>query len=500
MNDIISLDDPFIRGLACAAIHPGLRSILILNSSSAEQEWAADILLKMLYVVEGTNIDKVTLGTTESDDVLWGSLALKEKPNGLDFGWETGLLRGGRRQKYKDEYKIIQQLICIPNLTCLSLAAMRTIVMALNSDVIHLERHGQNERWRPCICWLAGCDTAEIGQISPHLLDRFLLRLQIPVSTVKDDEKRLTNLLHMLHEDKQERKPIDELPEDLVDILVQASLLDYPKIKDDAIAYIPKYFPIGMDVSTLRREIALGRLSVANAAIKQVSEVTTSDIGKAAKIIGLKKPDEHFSESSDLSDKILSPSHSDPKPSPDSLLNNEKDNDNGPLLNNPLVPNTPLETGSESKSLHNSDTEHRFPPSPLSPKILSPYPEDNAEIDREFTPLKLPIRTPGKKGSARGTVIGIERATNLYDIAVINTIFEAVKFHSIRCKQKKDNQFRILSTDLRRYRRAPIPEKILVLIIDYTCLKEVDIEYSLIEYLQWAFIERSSVCLIRGGS
>ncbi|MFM5960678.1 MAG: hypothetical protein ACKOQ2_26585, partial [Dolichospermum sp.] len=84
------------------------------------------------------------------------------------FKWQSGLL--GETENTKEI-----RLVIIPDLTKLSLAAMRATVVLMGANVAHLERHGQTKSWQPNLCWLVGCSSQkeEIGKISPHLLDRF---------------------------------------------------------------------------------------------------------------------------------------------------------------------------------------------------------------------------------------------------------------------------------------------------------------------------------------
>src|SRR5262249_14443248 len=54
-------------------------------------------------------------------------------------------------------------------------------------------------------------------------------------------------------------------------------------------------------------------------------------------------------------------------------------------------------------------------------------------------------------------------------------------------------------TDLRAHRRAPLPEHLLVLLIDYTCLAGLPWRQALQPYLLHAYALRSRVCLVQVG-
>ncbi|NEP03218.1 MAG: hypothetical protein F6K58_32185 [Symploca sp. SIO2E9] len=160
----------FAQSLACAAICPGLRSILVFDTSAEGLQLAAQTLTQLLEVVVGHPVVSVRLGVWEAEDELWGSLGLPTQLEQQPFTWKPGLLTAG--QKHSE-----LKLVVIPDLTKLSLAAARACVVLMGADVAHLERHGQQAHWQPNLCWLAGCASSEVGMVSPHLLDRFALRL-----------------------------------------------------------------------------------------------------------------------------------------------------------------------------------------------------------------------------------------------------------------------------------------------------------------------------------
>ncbi|PSB65047.1 hypothetical protein C7B61_11590, partial [filamentous cyanobacterium CCP1] len=56
------LSNPLIRGLACAALHPGLRSILVFDAGIATLQFAAQNLTWMLKQVTGCKVVPVQLG------------------------------------------------------------------------------------------------------------------------------------------------------------------------------------------------------------------------------------------------------------------------------------------------------------------------------------------------------------------------------------------------------------------------------------------------------
>jgi magnesium chelatase subunit D len=169
-----------------------------------------------------------------------------------------------------------------------------------------------------------------------------------------------------------------------------------------------------------------------------------------------------------------------------------------------------------------SDTTKSLPstPLPMGGTSANPYPEDTAEIERESASLRLPSRRFRAVSSGRGAIIGVEPATVPQDLALVSTLLEAAKYQKFRWKalSKKpdlpDGMQRLLfktgkngynplilqSGDLRRYRRATVPEQMLTLVLDYTCLQECNWQEALLPYLQWAYVERASVCLVQVGA
>lgn len=220
-------DSLFERGLACAALSPGLRSLLVFDSQSSDLEWIATTLQQMVEIVTGREVVRRRLSTNETDDELWGGIALSGEPAGGGFNltWQAGLLSEGRDEA-------TPQLILIPDLTRLSLAAARAAVMLMGADVAHLERHGQHQQWRPNLYWLAGCASDEVGKVSPHLLDRFMVRLNGRDIRQPD---RVTEIMTRLESEQTFTEPsLPALSPGLADQLRQASQV-WPEINPEAI-------------------------------------------------------------------------------------------------------------------------------------------------------------------------------------------------------------------------------------------------------------------------
>src|SRR6266568_4407505 len=90
----LTLADPFTKGLACAAIHPGLRSILVFDAPYIGLKTAAAVLAQMLECSTGQKVQLANLGVSELDDDLWGSLVLSNDSGDSPVVWHHGTLAG----------------------------------------------------------------------------------------------------------------------------------------------------------------------------------------------------------------------------------------------------------------------------------------------------------------------------------------------------------------------------------------------------------------------
>lgn len=484
MFDSINLRDPLLRGLASAALCSELRSILIFDASPTELRYASRVLRLMLEVTEHSpSIREDTVAINASDDALWGLPSLR-----LDSGDESflspGLVFGGRDHE-------TLQILTIPDLPGMSLATARTAVMAVGAQVIHLERQGQQEQWQPRICWLAACATQDVGKVSPHLLDRFSLRLQSPGNLPPDETEETSRLQYYLHHgsDRLDFLP-ERLPEPIVEEL-ECGLRCDPVFANQALDQLRKYLPLASSQS-IRRDLALGRLAYALARLDGQNTVRDEDVDSAASAIHLRLAvDRPGSASPPLKDET-GPKDLEPLPKPETQVP-------GPGIRESATQIQANDTG-ETDRVFEPDEHARLAASAFS---IGPYPEDNALVDREAMSLHLPLRSPQRASRTNGAIIGTETAQNLRDIAITHTLFEAAKFRAIRTEAPEkmgDNRLIVRSSDLKSYRRAPVPEKMLVLVIDFTALRDCRWQDALVPHLQWAYMERASVALIRIGA
>lgn len=485
----LAITDPLVRGLACAALEPGLRRVLLFDADFETLETAVPLFQSMLQTTTETAITVVTLQANALDDDLWGSLTPKLSPtgaesaatSGLAVQWQEGLLTRNR-------HAADLLLVVIPDLSRLSLAAARTCIMLLDAPVAHLQRHGQDAVWQPQLCWLAACDRELVGRVSPHLLDRFALRLTVPTKKQAHTPADIHNWLTAPEKQMPELDgtAVNRLPVTLINVL-QKVASQQPTLSAAAVEHILAH--LGAPSVGIRRELALARLSQAQARLDMTNDVQTQHVETAARLIGLRiSIPQPVSSHVDLPPTLpesKNPNLSRPQPQIELPSSRGK-----PILPQPqthpdtLIDQTAVETLS---------------PFPLS--LDSPYPEDTAPVQRELFALRLPLQRYKTAAIARGVVIGVQPAHSLQDLALLPTILEAALYKGIRQKKQKGQSgyLQVLPPDLRCYRRSPGTEQMLLLLLDYTSLRDCEWQKALLPHLRWAYINRASVAIIQVG-
>jgi magnesium chelatase subunit D len=476
-----------------------LRSILLFDTTPEVLGLTAEILTQMLAIVTGHPVVSVTLGTWEAEDDLWGRLGLSGDSGEQSFDWKPGLLTAGQNQSEL-------RLVIIPDLTKLSLASARACVTLMGADVAHLERHGQQEFWQPHLCWLAGCASEQVGMVSPHLLDRFALRLSGQVEKTRDRVAEILEWIDLspspstnknssllLSPVRGEREGWRGEPDFSLKRLrqpLQNALRLRPTITAEATARILDYTSI-LEMYSPRREITLGRLALAKARLEGVAEMRAKDVDAAAHLMGLKPIPQQTEDVSKESAEPVTPQFDQPETGEDKSTTTSLDS-------NPPKPATVRE------SVYESDEPEPLPPTrlPFNTAPVNPYPEDEAPVEREAASLQLPSRRFRSRVKAYGAIIGVEKARTLQDLALVRTLLEAAKFQGIRHQSTGNgHQGLIVSpTDLHSYRRTPVAEQMLMLLLDHTCLRDCQWQDELLPYLSWAYVERASVCLIQVGA
>jgi magnesium chelatase subunit D len=483
---MLAITDPLVRGLACAALEPGLRRVLLFDTGFEALETAVPLFQSMLQTTTGTAVTVVALPANALDDDLWGSLTPKLSPSGAESArtsglavqWQEGLLTRNR-------HAADLLLVVIPDLSRLSLAAVRTCIMLLDTPVAQLQRHGQDDTWRPQLSWLAACDRERVGRVSTHLLDRFALRLSAPAQKRRHTPANIHAWLEAVKRPLPQLTATEgnQLPVAITDALQKATSQE-PTLTAAAVERILAY--LETPAAGVRRELALARLSQAQARLGMASDVQVEHVDAAAKLIGLAMP---VPEAEPPAPPPVPDPHNDPDPLQPGWQDERSSFADDPVPQPAQTdPGPPVDPGAPET----------LAPSPLPD---SPYPEDTAPIERELFALRMPLRRYKTAAIARGAVIGVQPAESLHDLALLPTVLEAALYKEIRQKKQKggNGRFQIHATDLRCYRRSPAAEQMLLLLLDYTSLRDCEWQEALLPHLRWAYVNRATVAIIQVG-
>jgi magnesium chelatase subunit D len=455
-------------------LQPALRSVLIFDTPFSGLEQIAQQMVT-LAAATGQQLQPQVIRAANDDD-LWGEHLLPD---------HQGTLQRQTQVFSPPRHAQATPLLLIPDLSTLNLAAARTCIMLLDSPVAHLERHGQQAAWTPHYYWLAGCRQEDVGSVSPHLLDRFALRLSWQATGPLEFSHQ--ERVAALHSSLQQSQPQHMPPLDLTIMQHIKQALTKPhsiEVSPDLCEQITTYFsdaPIHQ-----RRELALARCSVALAQLAGDTRLQEEHIEQAAELMGL--TGQHLPAEPDLPAPAV---ESEP---PEPVKNRETSSNAAPQTHSTIQ---------QTASSHTIEAEM---PEPSEQKAIEyvrpadvPYPEDTQPVSHEAASLQLPQQYFIGTRSDRGSIIGVEPTTMLRDLAIVNTLMRALLFQPSR--RTSDSKRIVLRwTDLRKYRRAVEPERLLLLLLDYTCLDLARRQQALIPYLSQAYIDRASITIVQVGA
>ncbi len=459
--------------LAIALVQPALRSVLVFDAPFSGLEQIAQQMVAMAAAT-GQQLTPQVIRAADDDD-LWGEQRLPDNQ--------------GTMQTHAQLFSPPQPgqptpLLIIPDLSTLNLAAARTCIMLLGSPVAHLERHGQRAKWTPCYYWLAGCRQDDVGSVSPHLLDRFALRLswQSTGQITSSHQARVAVLQNQLHQSRPEQPPLDPAHiEQIKHALTQPPTVEVaPALCEQITSYFPDT-PIHP-----RRELALARCSVALAQFAGDTRLLEEHIEQAAELMGLMGAASQAEP--DLPTITEGPEPHEPAPQQN-------------IASNP-APQTHAAVQQATRS-HTIEAEMPEASEQSAVEYVmpadDPYPEDTQPIAYEAASLQLPPRYFVGTRSDRGPIIGVEPTTTLRDLALVNTLMHALLFQSFR-RSPDSTRLVLRWDDLRKYRRAAEPERLLLLLLDYTCLDLARRQRAIIPYLSQAYIDRASITVVQVGA
>ncbi|WP_258572799.1 magnesium chelatase [Streptomyces sp. KM273126] len=452
-----------VRALVCAAVEPALGGVLLFDLEPRLIDPVARLFAGIL-TGEGQPADTpLVLGATSRDEDLWTRPRLRQGPDGLSFRIEPGpLIRADGRPG-------APPLAVVPDLTRLSVAGMRAAVQLVGADLVVVEHTGLSHAARPRTRWLAACRSSDAGRLSPHLLDRFAVRLSAAGLNLPPAHRLL-----------------GRLPPAWLTAATQG--VPVATVTDDALERVQEL--LGRDTSApgIRRELALARLARTLAALDGEGTATGRHCDAAARLIGLA-----VAESAQPAETAVGPETSPPLLPRRGPLPDDGHRDRGGRADEDARPRR--EPGEPLLETEPAEGIGTFPGG--APEALAgPFPEDGAAVLRDFAPLSSPWQRTAGPAAARGVVIGTRRARDLHDLAYVRTVREAAVHQRLR----RTERFTISPVDLHSHVRASAPERMLVLVLDHTCRgDDWDWQDALTPFLQWAYTGRAATQVVEVG-
>lgn len=475
MPELRSTSDRLELALACAAISRGLRSILLLDASEATLLRAVNVLARLIRELTGREAIPVPVASAAGEDDLWNRPRLLADDTGY------GLLDGlGPLALSGDERQV--PVLVVRDLARLELPAARGLLLVLDCDVAHLERNGASRTWRPDAFCVAACDRQHAAGVSAHLLDRFALRLKgvFPLES-RDRSAAIVRWL-----DATDIEPPAH------HAAWAAPTPPWPRVTQPALDHVLHYLATR---ASNRRAIALARLAVAVARLETPGgAVLQAHVDRAAELMGLRAP---------LASAPAPDAPADEAAASTPEISADANEERPATIVSADTGDHGVGVGPGTRSIDVPAAE-AFPASELTASAVSdPYPEDAAGGEHMLALLKdVPTRFRSRS-VPRGRVVGIQQTRTAHDLALLATLLTAAKWQPYRaqhCADPGDGGMSLWPTDLRTYRRAPDPEHVLALLLDFTCLEGWDWPALLLAHLRWAYARRAAICLVRVGA
>jgi len=435
-------EENFYKLLTVAAIESQLQGLLVFDATEKDLLKFADRWMQILTIAYQSPAQLLTLNSATTEENLWGHFGIStDNRQGSGIIWQKSKLV---------EHGSNPLLVVIPDLTRLSLSAVRACVTLLDSEWASLQREGIDHTWQPRFWCIAGCLSERIGEISPHLLDRFALRCKSPNFKYFEELSPLERFANIDLSDSniEALSPtVLQLAERSREIIANRFMA---KMTNEAIARIQAYFTKKVSLG-MRRLFALSRLARGLASLENEAEVSIAMVDRAAKMLGISQNlSLPIAPVIELIEQIPSEPQVDPQ-------------------TNPQEPDD-VSQKAQPQTVVKPDVEVIFPTVEPEPETIdNPYLEDDSPAMRELEPLKIPIASARSPRSGFGHPIGTQPAATLEDISLFGTVFEAAKFQNYRRNlsqfKNEPHHFRIWLSDLRSYRRIPVPQYQLISII-----------------------------------
>jgi len=471
----------FLRVLASAALHPGLRSVVLFDATPEQVTSVAAILADLLEAATGRPAQQVPLTWYHNEDDLWGV------GEDLPAPWKrTGLLC----QRTDDPS---WRLIVIPDLTRLNLAGLRACLQTVGADYVALERYGQSRTWQPRLLWLVGCARGAVGKVSPHLIDRFALRWTCrPEHMQLDRSSALRGWLDCVAPGKSpELGPWKDR--------LRRCRGHMPRITAPALEKVNLYLADVMSPG-LRRHLSLARLAATLAWLDKATEVDAGRVDDAAGLLGL-RPAGSATEPQPTTEQRRE------APAPEAEQTTSDSQDKSAAAPGLSDSSTESPGFTEGTADEGKGQPVEVPESRTGPEIveqLDPWPELRAAVEREFASLQPPIAHAGQRVEGGGRPIGVRPTSDIREVAVLPTLLAAAPFQRVRRQvmglDKHSPDCFVEEMDLRAWRRSPVPQEILVMVLDATSYGCSDWPSALVPYVRRAYIDRSTVCLVLVGA
>jgi magnesium chelatase subunit D len=425
----------------------------------------------------------VTLGSAESEDDLWWGRTGGPTESPAESAADDGarLLRGPGRLA---EPPYGPPVAVIPDLARAGLAVTRAAVVLAGADTAVVDRHGQHLRWEPRTRWLAACPRSDLGRLSGHLLDRFPVR--VDATGLRATRWSTERLRAALADDDLTGSSSLSLPPPDQHVLASARWLR-PSLGDACAGLIVQAVG-GGGGAPARRDLALGRLARALAALEASEDVQRAHVRRAAGLVGLTVPEE-----------IPHPEREtapDPVPPPDDGRMDDRNSRTAPD-----------ETATQDRG--GSPMTVTGSPEPVSALEdtasaltgAGSYAEDDPDSLPEFASLRHPWQSSSTRRGQRGLVVGTEATREMADLSIMSTVLEAAKYQRIRRTGASARRSGIIvyGADLRRHRRQGGPDTVVAFVLDHTCRRGWQWTDALAPYLGWAYTRRAAITMVELG-
>ncbi|WTW93330.1 hypothetical protein OG216_08040 [Streptomycetaceae bacterium NBC_01309] len=452
---------------SAGSAEPRADGVLFLDADPAVLGALAQDLVNELNA-RGKPSRVVVLHPWHKDEDLWSRWGV----TGEGFRVDPGLL-----VEASDDVPVV----VVPDLANAGTAVLRAVVTTAGADVAHAESTGRSDRWAPRARWLAGVSREEAARLSPHVLDRFPLRV---------DAAHLAGGAH---------KPSWAAPGPGVGPAAHRHAV----VGEEAVRRVVEVMP---QSPSRRRDIALLRLARHIAVQASAPRVNAEHVDLAAEIIGLVDPDTPSGPDDDSApeqerqqresaeDEPAEDDHGGAAAGYDSGLSAESTTE--------VVPVAAIETD----AVRQLDAVTAGP----GPEAgMSPFPEDGADALPPVRSLALHGRRTPARARRYGRPAGSVPARDLRDIAVVATLLEAAKFQAVRRRYARGKaaerlgaypgRLLVSPADLRGHRRRAEATSALVLVLDHSCRHDWDWGPALAPHLRQAYEAGSAVTVVELG-